>query len=202
MKLASVALIVIYLFVKLVMDQQVVELWAYGPYVFEFTFVAIVYVLLRKPFLTEKSQETQIPLQKTVFLAAGLSGLIAFQLGNSFFGPIPFDLKATETILFLLLIGPVLEELVFRYALWETSLAAGLNSWVTLTLTTVIFSLGHFTALWFVPPEFRDFVVFQAGYTLILGCICGLSRLKNGDISGALAIHALFNLGFFMGSLM
>ena len=115
---------------------------------------------------------------------------------------IPFDFGSTETILFLLLIGPVLEELIFRGAMWrlmEQWIGQGRFHTLCLILTTsFIFAFSHFHAIFSVPDEYKPFIYYQTAYTFVLAIICARLRLRVGLI-GAIVGHMLFNFGFWLG---
>ena len=114
--------------------------------------------------------------------------------------PIPFDLSSYETIFLLLIFGPLLEEAIFRLALWQSFEALWRNGWFTIVATTFLFAAGHFAAYWFVPAQYHGFVIYQTSYVVLLGVVAGLQRLKFNALAPAISVHMGFNLGFFLAS--
>lgn len=102
-------------------------------------------------------------------------------------------------ILQLLIFAPILEELVFRGAFFETFQKMRLRGEVAHSLNTILFSFSHITGLWFLPSEFHSFIVFQMFYTLLLGWVCTKSREKTGGVVEPIILHFIFNLVFYIG---
>ncbi|MCB0349385.1 MAG: CPBP family intramembrane metalloprotease, partial [Bdellovibrionales bacterium] len=67
--------------------------------------------------------------------------------------------------------------------------------------TSVLFSYSHFHAFWFIAPDIKAFIYYQTVYTLGLGLACGYAVYKHKSLGGAMLIHGLFNLGFYVGAL-
>ena len=89
---------------------------------------------------------------KRIFLVELMATLIAgfaiWGMAGIFGIPIPFNLESRELIVWLLLLGPILEELLFRVALWE--IIARLHPRAAWSGTSLLFSLGHFFIFWVV----------------------------------------------------
>jgi membrane protease YdiL (CAAX protease family) len=113
--------------------------------------------------------------------------------------PIPFSLRDPETVWFLLVAGPVLEELIFRGALWKLFEVVTGSALPAYLFTAVLFSYSEFHLIHQVKPEYADFVRYQASFCLGLGLFCGGMRMKYGW-RAALITHAIFNFGFWLGS--
>lgn len=129
------------------------------------------------------------------FLAAGAGAYAgAGALGLA----VPFDLSSAETLLMLLALGPLLEEVLFRQALWLPIERATGSANAALVGTTVLFVAGHAIAWLSVPPEYRPFVAYQSAYVALLGAALGLTMLRTRSLALTCAQHALFNLGFFL----
>lgn len=126
-------------------------------------------------------------------------GFIAFRLCGSIGWTVPFELSGGETIFFLLVVAPVLEEGLFRFLLWTP--IARMNGGAALVVTSVLFSYSHYHAIAFVPADYHAFIYFQTIYTFILALGCGAMMLKHRSLSGAVLMHFMFNLGFYAGSL-
>ena len=169
----------------------------YYSYAFEVGFVALACFLFRGrfKFLSRPSKDDAIAI-----IAAAVGGLLVYRAASWVGVPIPFDLNATETIFLLLVLGPILEEAVFRLAIWEGFQALTGNSCATLVATTLLFAAGHFAAYWFVPAEFHGFVIYQTSYVILLGLAAGWRRRQTNAISSAVVVHFGFNAGFFLAS--
>jgi membrane protease YdiL (CAAX protease family) len=121
-----------------------------------------------------------------VFKAAGFLDII-----------IPFDFSGTETLLFLLIIAPTLEELIFRFFAWIPF--ERLNKGFAYLATSLLFAYSHFHAYWFYGEEIHKFIFYQTAYTFLLALACGYSVYKFRSLVGAILIHFAFNLGFYLG---
>ena len=51
-----------------------------------------------------------------------------------------------------------------------------------------------------VPDEFKNFVMYQTVYVIVLGLAAGYRRLKANSVLAAILIHFGFNLGFYIAS--
>lgn len=192
------AIPLIYILLRIVGDfwWRTVTPWA--AYTFEILFVIVVGYVYRKRLIF------RLPVKVAVS-----SALLSLAMGFSIYRlivsaglQVPFDFNSMELLFLLLVLGPILEEFIFRMALWEP--IADLfkkKSDAVLILTTALFSVGHLQAFWSVPLEYRPFVLIQGLYVILLGLGCGYGRMRTGSISGAIYIHVGFNLGFFLASL-
>lgn len=100
----------------------------------------------------------------------------------------PFLDSPTELgwyVLAPVLLGPVLEELLFRGVLYRWFRAAGLSVWGNAVLSSLLFVLWHYSQL---APS-RILVLFASG--LIFFWV----RHRSGSIFLAVLVHALVNLG-------
>jgi membrane protease YdiL (CAAX protease family) len=62
---------------------------------------------------------------------------------------------------------------------------------LTIILSTLIFASAHLNNLGHYPA---GFILFQVGFSTIVGLAFGYSRVKTGSIYPAIILHALFNL--------
>ena len=129
-----------------------------------------------------------------------LLGMVAFFVGapllyRLILGETPFG---ANTWFFEGVVVPFAEEGFFRgillsILLWgfgqmySTKTANGL----TITFSTLIFSTAHLNNLGHYPT---GFILFQVGFSTILGLAFGYTRIKTGSIYPAIILHALFNL--------
>ena len=180
--------------VRFVLSEPLGALGAYAPEAFDLIVIFLVVLGLKiKPKFSR-------PSSRTLFVSAlSLStGFLIFTLARatrSWSGiEVPFDFQSTELLVLILLLGPLLEELLFRHALWEAF--ARYDHRLAWAGTTLLFAYGHFHAWFGIPPEFRSFVVYQTVYVFGLGAVCGAARKKTGTLTAPLLIHFGFNLGF------
>jgi membrane protease YdiL (CAAX protease family) len=185
-------LVVIYGFIK--------QLDSYGPYasyIFEALFIFFVCCLYRRDL------KVKFRLTVTYILQVGFSlilGFCIFKFAHVLGISIPFDLKDPETRTFLVVLGPILEEFLFRQALWSCA-ARILNSpGSTVILTSLLFSFAHFFSYFFVPSSIRPFIIYQTIYVLFLGLRWGVTKKRTGSITATIFLHIAFNSGFLLGS--
>lgn len=197
-KMTALSFLVLYVLVKFVFVKQLDSLGEYASYIFEVFFVLITGYVYRSKL------KFKFPLSKSYFIqliAAVIFGFFIFNVAAKINLVIPFDLNSKELILFLLIIGPVIEELVFRQALWFIFEEFFATPVLVMLATTLIFAFGHFIAYFYVPPEFHMFVIYQTSYVLIIGLWWAWVRSQKGSISATIPLHFLFNLGFYLGFL-
>lgn len=99
-------------------------------------------------------------------------------------------------ILQLIILAPLIEELVFRYALLGAQYKSGFSFKVTAFTNAFLFSLAHGLALKFIPTEFHPFIYFQMMYTFILALVCAKSVLVQKSLIAPILIHFIFNCIF------
>jgi membrane protease YdiL (CAAX protease family) len=197
-KRLAITVIGIYVLLRMVADpffwRYVSEIYSYA---FEIIFVSATYF-----FFKEQVKVYRTPDRKD-FQAASLMllvGLVTYHGASLVHAPIPFDLSSSETVFLLLVLSPLLEELIFRMALWEAFEVLFKKNSLTLFATTILFAAGHFAAYWFVPEQYQSFVIYQTLYAGFLGLIAGWRRMRSDSITSGVWIHFAFNLGFFIAS--
>ena len=196
-RVLGAVLAVFYLIVTFLFTPWLESAGDYASYIFEVIFVAIMWFLYRSRI--KFSYDAKRDLLRD-FAPSIVVGAAAFLLAKPLGLIVPFDLRNGEAILFLLLIGPILEELIFRMALWEQLQDLTKQPYVVLTITTLLFAYAHFQAIWFVPQEIHPFVIYQTSYVVPLALYCGLRRIQTGSMTSPIVIHLAFNLGFFLAS--
>lgn len=120
---------------------------------------------------------------------------------------VPFDLTDRYTIVALIVIAPVLEELLFRQGLWFSleTVSARMDrarSWFPWVATSVLFSLSHAEALLTALPEFHPFIWYQTAYTLLIGLWFGRAYQQSQSVGFTMGLHFAFNTGFWLGSIV
>ena len=190
-------LLLAYLIVRFFFTHWLDSLGTYSSYILEFTLIAIA-------FSFDVSQLfSQFKLNKKLCLLALLFapfGFIVYKLAYVLQIAIPFDLKGTETLFFLLIIAPILEESIFRFFIWTP--LEKMHRTLAYFTTSILFSYSHFHAVWFVPEAVQGFIYYQTAYTFLLALACGYSVLRYSSLAGAMLIHFLFNLGFYLASFL
>lgn len=192
-------LAVLYLVIRFIFTVQLDSFGPYSSYIFETIDVGLAFALAgrtvigywRVSRLVLVAATGSLVMGFAIFRSAGLAGIA-----------IPFDLNGGETLVFLLLVAPVLEELIFRFFLWQPIEALAKNSFVAWLATSLIFSYAHLHAIWNVPSSIHPFIAYQTVYTLFLGLGCGYFVFRGRSLAGAIAVHFAFNLGFYLASLV
>lgn len=183
-----------YLAVRFGATKQLDAIGAYTSYAFEISLVAVTLFLLR-PKLSVKALAK--PLTLTVAFAALLMGFGVRKLAGVAGLNVPMDVRSVETVVFLLAVAPILEELIFRFMLFKSieRVFKSRNAWF---VTSLLFSYSHLHAIWFVPPEYDKFLIYQAAYTLPLALVCGWMVRRQSSLLSAILVHATFNFGFYL----
>ena len=171
-------------------------------YLFELIFVGVVYWYYQnkksiKLFQIENKNHTLLRLLPWPFI-----GYFIYRLAAHSTIIIPFEFKSATNIILLLVVAPILEELIFRLALWEAVDEINQNKEVQIWISSILFSIGHLISFYMLPPDYRPFVMYQAVYVVILGIGASKMRQESKGIIGSILVHFLFNFGFYLGSLV
>ena len=110
-------------------------------------------------------------------------------------GETPFG---ANTWFFEGIVVPLAEEgflrgILFSMLLWGFGRLCNTTTaeWLTVIFSTLIFSTAHLNNLGSYPT---GFVLFQVGFSTIVGLCFGYTRIKTGSIYPAIILHSLFNL--------
>jgi membrane protease YdiL (CAAX protease family) len=194
LKFLAVFLTVIYFLFEHVFTASIESLGSYALYGIELLWVAVIFFTLKGfNFFPSKMNFRWL----IAVLVAGLMGAWVQLFAAQSSIVIPFDFSSQETLLLLLLVGPLLEEIVFRYGLFRLLDELIPKKWIVILVSALFFSFAHFQAIVFMPPEMHVFIYYQAFYTLILGLMCGFVRGSYGMVP-AILTHILFNFGFWL----
>ncbi len=185
-----------YLFLRVISPQYLDSVHIYASYAFEL--VIVLWALARLSTGSEFYLKPSKQLGAITLLLA-LSGWGAHSGATHLGLVVPFDTSSLETKVFLLLVAPVLEELLFRHTFWKQLEAFRLSKTSVWMFTSIFFSLAHLNAIRFVPNDLFTFIYYQTVYTLLLGLACGWVREKQTSVVPSILLHAAFNLGFFLG---
>lgn len=200
------ALLIISLFyfaTRLLLEHNSLLNWSYTVYLFDLIFIAsFSFNKLR----TMKWSEllSNWPKYGSVIVLIVLNiilGLSVYLIGSYFKYLPPFDFQSYELLCFLLVVGPLLEEFIFRGILWSFY-DPQLNSTFRISISSFLFSLFHFSSIWGLPNEFWGFVFFQSVYTFIISLFWSWQRSLLRPILFVVVLHMSFNAGFFWGHKM
>lgn len=187
-----------YLVIRFGFTRQLDEAGSYASYIFEVLCLSVAIAMYRKRIFSS----FKISLSTVYGIIAGLgAGYGIFKIAGGLSIDIPFDLEGTETLLFLLVVAPILEESIFRFLVWQPLQYISQRPIVPLVSTSLIFSYSHLHAIWFVPEEIQSFIFYQTVYTFLLGLACGFYIYRYSSLASAILVHFAFNLGFYLASL-
>ena len=193
----AIAFLLLYLGVAFAGWVSLDTLFPYADYVFKAVFGGVILALF--PKWEWKKGELSFGAGVVLFFAFA-SGFAVYE-GSGVLGlSMPFALKDPETVLILLVVGPILEEWIFRGALWKLIEVITGSPWPAYLTTAVLFSYGYYYVITAIDPQFSGYVRYQAIYSLGLGLLCGGMRLRQGW-RAAVFTHLSFNFGFWLGSL-
>lgn len=164
-------------------------------YLWDLVFVIFSSILLK---VTPK-----FSLNKTILIRlpiVALLGTICIYISNYLELAAPF--KYIENIfLQILILAPIIEEFIFRYSIFELINKNQLPEKFQLLIGSLLFSLSHAHAIWFLPTEFHSFIYLQLCYTFVLGWIVTKARMNSGGILEPVILHFVFNLLFYISVL-
>jgi membrane protease YdiL (CAAX protease family) len=192
----ALGLLVFYILVRFFFTTWLDTLFAFSSYTFEIFLVAAMAILFKKEFLSL----WKLNKKHVIYTGASLlSGFVIYKLAEVLQVPIPFDVTAKNVWFFLLILGPILEELIFRFFVWQP---LGHKPKFALGFTSLLFAFSHFHAFWFVSPDIHGFVYYQTLYTLGLGLACGYMIYRYHSLLAAVLLHLGFNLGFYLAAIL
>ena len=128
-----------------------------------------------------------------VFILAALSVSVCLVGGLT----TPFRF-VEELPLQVLVLAPILEECVFRFALFEPLRRVIRKKIIMFCTNAALFSLSHAYALRVLPDSFHPFIYFQLSYTFLLGWVCAKAKDISGSLVEPILLHFIFNLMFYL----
>jgi membrane protease YdiL (CAAX protease family) len=171
----------------------------WSTYLIELIFIISVLIFYSKDIKKFLKWNSSFIKKAIIFLLfGGLSRFFIYLGGWS----IPWDLNDPLTIFILLIIAPLLEESLYRGAIWILLSKMINGPKKILGLTSGLFSLSHLYPIWFVDKRFAPMIYTQTIYTLILGLGCGQALLKHKSFGLSVLRHFMFNVGFYFLSRM
>lgn len=202
---ASILLLTAYFLTRFAFNEalEAVSIWiVYG--------IDIAFVLLVLS-VWGKKPDLRIPGTRRVAveaLAALLAGASAFFVARQAGLSVPFALDQLTSLMLLGVVAPVLEELVFREAMWQpvhTFLSKVIHRHargLTLLALAAIFSYAHFDAYFWIPAEYQPFILWQTLYTFLAGLWWAKRYAETGSLGLTILLHFCFNTGFYLGWLL
>ncbi len=133
-----------------------------------------------------------------LFILQFFCGMVLFYFAFYAQFLIPWDFSDPAMVFALLVVSPILEEAIFRQALWVPLTKIFSRKRDVVTASAVLFAIAHGIVWFLVPAELRPFVLFQMIYTLFLGLFWGWQRLRTGSLLFVILLHLLFNSGFWI----
>ncbi len=199
MQIKGLLLVAVYIILRFLLSTYIDSYLPFGSYGFEILFCVVVAFLLKEKPRLGKLKVKPLLIGTSIGLAAGFLIFKGAVYKNMF---IPFDFKERALLVMLLVIGPLIEELVFRFALLKSFEATFKKPMAATILSSLLFSYGHFHAYFYVPEEMYSFIFYQTAYTLVLGLwLSAAFYYFKRSVIAALLLHMSFNLGFYLGSL-
>ncbi|MGE4233004.1 MAG: lysostaphin resistance A-like protein [Bacteriovoracia bacterium] len=197
-KLIFAGIVIFYLCSRFVFGRFIDSFGAYASYAFESLFcIVVIATFFRNKFKLFSKPSKFVVAQ--IILAPAI-GYLIYSVMVTFRMAFPFDLRNSELIVLLLVVGPILEEFIFRQALFFPLEDLLKKPILAVFSTAAIFSFSHFYAYSFVPDQIKSFVLYQTGYTLFLGLWWGSLYARTRAISWTILAHIGLNFGFWLGS--
>lgn len=195
---ASLLLIVLFLLSEYVYYGVIGSLSPYATYYVEIAFILLAALVTNGFEIYKQNSKSNLLIS---LLSLAVFGFVVRVVCIPLKLSVPFDLSSSETLIFLLLAGPIIEEAVFRGALMALLRNLKLSEKLQLLLTSIAFSCSHFLAYFDTPASFHDYIAYQAFYTLFLGLACGYIALRWGLLFAIIG-HILFNSSFWAACLV
>ena len=188
--------IITYILIGIIFKDYLYRYHDYANYMFDAAYI-LFFLIKGTSYIRLKGAFNKASFIQYIFMI--ILGFLTFKIAILKNIPIPFELNKKEVIIFLLLIGPILEELIFRFCIQNLSKKIG-HSFLAIGISSILFSFSHFIAYFSVPEGLKVFVIYQAIYTLLLGLWWSINYQKNNSITQVIFLHIFFNLGFYLGS--
>lgn len=193
-------IILIYALIIFVLDEYFSFLTQWTQLLFELFFVMGTIIYFRLKNISQNLIGNITTHDILWFLANLILGGLIYQASGWLNTQVPFDFSRKQTYLWLVFIGPIIEELIFRHSLYiPLKIILKKSKWIAIIITSAIFSYAHGRVLFdllAVPLAIKYFVIYQCLYTFILGLLWGYLREKRNSLVLAIIMHMGFNLGF------
>lgn len=164
-------------------------------YVFDVFFALTILNLTSKSNFLGKIIPKNFIIRIVLVLGVALLCITILHLSEMLKSPFKF---LENQFIQMLILAPIIEELVFRGAIYELFKVAKVKIWVNNLINSILFALSHAYALTVLPDEFHPFIFFQLKYTFVLGHLCAKSRERTYGILEPILLHFIFNLVFYV----
>jgi len=164
-------------------------------YVFDVMFALTVLSLSGKKNYIGKTIPKNLIIRLVLVFGVALLAVTILHLSEPLVAPFK---HVNYLFIQILILAPIIEELVFRGAIYELFKNAGIPIWVNNLVNSILFSLSHIAALYALPEEFHAFIYFQLKYTFVLGHLCAKSRERTHGVLEPIILHFAFNLVFYL----
>lgn len=173
------------------------QLDALGEHASDFAEIGLVSfaILLLRP--KPSIQAIKNPVTLFTAAAAAVAGFIVLKFARLANISVPFDVHDRQTVVMLVLVAPILEELIFRFMLFKP-IERIWSARAAMFATAALFSYSHLHAIWFVPAEYDKFILYQTAYTLPLGLACSWMMKRQNSLLSSMLVHGAFNAAFFL----
>jgi membrane protease YdiL (CAAX protease family) len=180
----------------------------FAQYGFDLAYCAVTFFIFTRPAFRLRFSPRRLHGIWIAIMA--LSGFVIAGVARLTSLPIPWDLTDPTLITLALVVAPILEELLFRGALWKSMLEiedripyfknrAGVLPAIA---TSILFSLAHFEIYFHAPAEIHPFILYQTGYTLLMGLALAHILRQERSLFLLMSLHFAFNLGFVLGAIL
>jgi membrane protease YdiL (CAAX protease family) len=192
----DLVIIIIYILVRFVFVRDLESVVPNGSYFFEIALVIIGLIRFRKHIKIDF--DFSRPMVFQLLLTYGL-GFGTYKLGQFLGVSAPFDVSTKTAIFMLVLFGPILEELLFRFTLFHHISKIIKTDYVANLIISILFSFSHFYAYMFIEnTSIKQFILFQTAYTFVISFWWTLVYIETKRIYHPIFLHILFNSGFFL----
>ncbi len=163
----------------------------------EVGFVSVYAVIFRKQFSLFGPKTSQAGYAWAIPLNLVL-GVVLYRAAGVLDIAIPFDFSNFSFLFLMIFLGPISEELIFRFLVWLPFEGIFKAKYFVVIVTSVLFSLSHFWAYGQVDKAVQQFVVYQTIYTFFLALHWGERRATTAGLLAPILLHISLNLSFAM----
>jgi membrane protease YdiL (CAAX protease family) len=189
-------IILTYILLRFVFVNQLESFVANGIYIFEIALVIAGLIRFRKHIKIDFDFSRPMVFQMLITYGLGFG---TYKLGQFLGLQAPFNVNTKSAIFMLVLFGPILEELLFRFTLFHHISKVIKSHYVANLLISMLFSFSHFYAYMFISNQsIKQFILFQTAYTFVISFWWTLVYIETKRIYHPIFLHILFNSGFFL----
>jgi len=195
-KIIPITLLTLYFLSSYFFNNQLVRIDAYMPYAVE-VFWVIMTLMIFRDNIDFHYKFSFLHIFELLLLIG--FGFVICILAKYLHIAIPINKSDPHTLILLLIVAPILEELIFRKTLFSIFERIYNNSTFIVIVTAIMFSYAHFHYIFSVGRTYQSFIIYQSVYTLVMGLWFGLRILNLKSINGTIIMHFCVNIGFLAG---